>query len=331
MGKGPCVSTLAKTDHYAENDSMSLKRFSLCLMALLILTATGGAALHAQSIRPLVTGIKATADTSSITVSWVLPDNGQQKNVLSYVIYRSQKPFTTGDAVEDALPLATVAATASSYRDAVTTATTWYYCVIAKLADGSLYDIIIPTANATATGAAIPAAEVTGLSTRDLFEERENLSLLPEQDTETALRSTPLPYLHIIKNEKESPEVIPPYVVANADKLGRDARKSPEKTERFIFERDSRDTSTGDDYTLYAIVATYFAKGDYPAAEAGLRTFLQTNHSIDITARSTIYLGQSLYFQGKYKDALTCFLSTEGVYPAISKRWIQLSLDAYEM
>ncbi len=322
------MSTLAKTAHIAENLSMKIRHISLCLVVLFAFTSPK--ILSAQSGRPLVTGIKTQIDTSSITLSWQLPSESQQKNVLSYVIFRSQKPYATGDSITDDIPLATVPVRTQIYKDSVTTATVWYYCVIAKLTDGSLYDVIIPTANATATGAAIPSPEVTGLSSRDLFEERESAVIAAPQDTEIPLRSTPLPYLHIIKNEKESPEVIPPYVVANADKLGRDAKKNPEKTERFIFERDTKDTSNGDDYTLYAILATYFTKGDYGAAEAGLRTFLQTNHGIDITARSTIYLGQTLYFQGKYKDALTCFLSTEGVYPAISKRWIQLCLDAYE-
>ncbi len=288
------------------------------------------ATLSAQSSRPLVTGISASADTNVITLSWNLPSETQKKNVVQFVIFRSSKQFVTGDSIASEIPVATVSASTRIYRDSVTNSTPYYYCVVAKLSDGTLYDVIIPTANATVLGCAVPSKDVTGLTSKDLFEERENASLLPTESAEAPLRSTPLPYLHIITNETESPETIPPYIVANAAKLGRDAKKSPEKTERFIFERDTKDTSSGDDYTLYAILTSYFVKGDYITAEAGFRTFLQTNHGIDVTARSTIYLGESLYFQGKYKDALTCFLSTEGVYPAISKRWIQLCLDAYE-
>ena len=69
----------------------------------------------------------------------------------------------------------------------------------------------------------------------------------------------------------------------------------------------------------------------YELAEQALRDFLSINHSKDATDRGTFYLGETLLYQGKYQQSLSCFLRVQDRFPDLTARWIQAALDGYQL
>ena len=87
--------------------------------------------------------------------------------------------------------------------------------------------------------------------------------------------------------------------------------------------------SGGDDYLLFDILKTTFIKKKYGECSEKLIKFLGQNRSKDVTNRAIFYLGECYYYTGDFSKALGQFLLLEDVYPALSRKWSESTLDLY--
>ncbi|MFP4564116.1 MAG: tetratricopeptide repeat protein, partial [Spirochaetia bacterium] len=66
--------------------------------------------------------------------------------------------------------------------------------------------------------------------------------------------------------------------------------------------------SGGEEYTLKSILNKEFEERRWIETESLLNKFLSVHRSESIERRARYYLGQTLFFQGKYRDALLEFV-----------------------
>ncbi len=275
----------------------------------------------------MVTDITALPSGQNIEITWKLPAADAMKNTDALIIFRSRQAFSSGTQLTSSMQLATLTTDKSSYTDTSCGIYSWYYTITARYTDGTLYDLIIPTVNATVYAAGAAAASETSIP--------ENISMRDEDSAPQTgvIRETPLPYLHLFKDDVLDSESIEAETLEEASRFGLNA-VTKGKVKPYIFADDQDENVTGDEYTLFNIIDTFFSRNEWSSAENELKKFLQTNKSDYITAKAQIYTGQTLFFQEKYRDALSYFMWAQKTYPeldAISRRWIQYSLDYYQL
>lgn len=88
----------------------------------------------------------------------------------------------------------------------------------------------------------------------------------------------------------------------------------PEPPEPVILEIDTVEAFTGEEFTLQSILKGPFREREWEEVEDLMKRFLSINHSDLVEARAHFYLGQALYFQGKYKHSFMEFLLAENKY-----------------
>ena len=282
--------------------------------------------MTAQSSRPMVSDIDAQASGQNIVVTWTLTSQDAFRNTDGLIIYRSRQAFSSGTQLSDDVQLATLAATETSFTDTTCGIHSWYYAVTARYSDGTMYDLIIPTVNATVYAAGIASPQET-------VEIPAMVMGTPAYTSSGTIREMPLPYLHLFQDDEPLSGTIEAESLEEAAKFGLNSIIR-QNVKPYVFTDDEDENSTGDTYTLHNIIDTFFKRNDWASSETELKKFLQTNKSNFITARAQIYTGQALFFQGKYREALSYFMQAEKSYPAldaISKRWIQYSLDYFEL
>jgi len=77
--------------------------------------------------------------------------------------------------------------------------------------------------------------------------------------------------------------------------------------------------STGDPRTDYDQAYNFAINGEYPAAEDGFRSFLETYPDDRLAPNAQYWLGESLLAQKKYRDAADAFLKTYTDHPGSDK------------
>lgn len=281
--------------------------------------------LAMSTTRPVVDMISAKAvSTNKIKITWKLPKDFSAEAVL---IYKNTQPFTSVKNLEGLSPEAQLSGKAVSYTDTVTNYRDYYYAVIARLEDGSVYKVIIPSVNATVKG-----VKVSRPAKKEEPSE-EQLEAAREKTYETGtLRELPLPYLDLIGDIERKPNVLSKKVMDCGIELAQGYSASPkEKLEPYFFDQDLFEPGGGDDYFLFEVLKNYFVKKDYKGSVKALQEFLGVNRTQETTDRAVFYLGQAQYFNGNYRNALTMFLFVEDSYPVLSKKWINSCLDFYEL
>ena len=103
------------------------------------------------------------------------------------------------------------------------------------------------------------------------------------------------------------------------------------KTPIQVFEKDKNPNVSGDDYIIYEAVNSFFKREQWQTASEEFESFLRTNHGENVTARANFYLGQCYLFLGKHQESLNCFLASEKMYPAESKKWIKIVIDDFPL
>lgn len=281
-----------------------------------------GFSLFADSTnRPIIRDIKAEIVSSNkVKVSWTISKN---LNASSLVVYKSTEPIATKSQLYSLRPLGEVPPRAIAFTDTLTTYHDYYYAVIAKNSDGSLYDVVLPSINATANGIKAPRQE-------------KKTEIIPEDPEKLypagTMREVPLPYLDMIDDLYKKPNKLDDIVLKRGKELSK-GHKAPPKTplNPYFFEEDMIRAPAGDEYYLFEILKTTFVKKDYKNAAAQLKTFLSVNRSEKVTDRAVFYLGQCQYYMQNYKQAVNLFLYTEDSHPALSKKWIESCLDLYKL
>lgn len=298
---------------------------------MIVLTFLSVHIAFSQNTRLMVSDIKAQATADGeITVTWQLPTlpENLEPDSLSVQLYRTQEQKAGSKALEGLSPIATLPFNTVSYIDYPGTKGTYYYTAILVQTDREL-DLVIPGTNSTVEGLQIqPDSSLTQEIQRETIQEGPNKS--------TGLRNTPLPYLRLLLRQTPSKEI-----PVNPERSQKDSPDKATETgaampkvslpPQHIFRQEQEVESVGEDFILQEIVNNQLKTENYQLAEQSLRDFLSIKRSKDATDRGTFYLGEALLYQGKYRQALSCFLTVQDRFPNLTTRWIQAALNGYQL
>ncbi len=295
--------------------------------------------------RPVVDMISATAvSTNKIKITWKIPKTfystsatsaasstakssavTENSTVDSILVYKSTLPISA-QTLEKAVLIARLPPKSCQYIDTVTSFREYYYAVLAKLNDGSVYKIILPSINTTVKGVKVEKpAQIEEKSQEQIEAET------PKIYNEGIIREFPLPYIDLVENFEKKPNNLKPEVIEAGKKLAEGEKLKKEKLLPYYFDEDLVSPSGGDDYYLFEILKNYFVKKNYKESTSALQKFLSVNRSEQTTNRAAFYLAESQYFLGNYRSALTMFLFVENDYPLLCKKWINSTLDFYQI
>ena len=287
--------------------------------------------VFAQDVRLMVSNIHAEpVNSQQIFVSWQLPNIPEDMDTteLSLLLYRSHQQKVGNTTLEDLKPVATLPYNTTSYTDTPNKDISFYYTVIIATEESHQQNLIIPAKNTTAVAVQV-------LSRPHRAQEHTPETVQDRPNSATGLRNTPLPYLKLSMQSTEIPinperkHDKPTFVLEESEKQ----RKSPvpQLPDPYIFRQEQETENVGEDFILQEIIHNQFVNKEYEGAEQALQDFLSINHSKDAIDRGTFYLGETLLFQGKYRQALSCFLQVQDRFPDLTSRWIQAALDGYQL
>ena len=230
------------------------RRISLFLMfCVTLFSAVAQTEDAPQMVRPIVKNISVShiAD-AQVRVSWKLPQGFSASAIL---IFKDTQPFVTKNQITTMSPIAQVKPDSTYYVDRLMNYKEYYYAVIARRADGSLYDVVLPSINATASGIR---------ARREAVKQEEDKELEQEKlYADGQLRELPLPYLEMLE-EQHKPNPLRKEVLAAGEKLaGAHVKKHLAILPPYIFEEDMIAPAGGDDYFLFEILKEYFIRKDY--------------------------------------------------------------------
>lgn len=275
--------------------------------------------------RPIAMNISAIAKgVERIRLAWEFDSIA---DISSLLVFRSKKTISTSQDLLLLKPIATLDKDANIYDDVFENGEgkkeEFYYAVIAQLKDGSTYNVVLPSINATVN----PVCLLEPKQTKTLIEKEEKAQRLY---MEGELREQPLPYMQkTLPNKELEDSKTAAENVKNMFPLS--AAKEKKKLSPFIFRDDTKEVKTGDDYLLQAILKRTFFKSDYKKASEELTQFLGVNREKGAADRSYFYLGECYYFSGDYEKALSYFLHTQSIYPELTRKWATYTLNEYQI
>ena len=263
-----------------------------------------------------ITDISTTVEEDSIIVTF---EASKEKRDL--IVYRSTSPIRSSSDLAFAQSLRSIQSSNSSFQDFPVPGITYYYAVI----DSGFIKVgdieFIPGENTTIVPATLPLGTRVGLP------------------VSTVNRSLPLP-LHLLTSSIEDGSNLPlsDYIrVPVYRELGPTASKavgglltgiataSPEAPGPTVLPEDrGRVVSGGEEYTLKSILNGEFAERRWIETESLLKKFLSVHRSESIERRGRYYLGQTLFFQGKYRDALLEFVLIRDELYAHVEPWLDV-------
>jgi len=229
----------------------------------------------------------------------------------SAVLYRSAMPVTKA---EDLLNAVVVRANVRSpFTDMPASQTAWYYTVIyeEEISSGNIN--IKPGINATAS-AVFAYGEETAYS---------------------FMRPVPLPILTLNSYGSGGflPDTSRPLPLSN-DSLNIAGSVRPLQKEPLVLKKprvfaiDLEAPAGGEESALVEIIKEYFEKFDWEGALVNLQYYLSAPRSKNVSVRANFYLAQTLYFTGKYREALMGFLSFKPVNSVEADSWVDAVLTA---
>lgn len=292
-----------------------LKIFVFLLFSSLIF-ADSKNAVHS---RPIVQNICAVAASSSkINVTWTLPQNPEPK-ITKILVYRSKIPVTSFDQIKNETPAATLLADTTGWTDNLTDYSDYFYAVIAYTDEP--YDLILVSINSTVAGVHINYAQ----------NQNDETVLEEEKKYEDGIsRELPLPFLDLSEGKESGQNYFSETTLQKVRELGVSGKKNIKKLDAYYFEEDLISPDSGDDYLLFDILKNHFIQKKYDTAASQLERLISANIADSTKNRAYFYLGESYYLSGKYKDAIKYFVQVEDVYPSLSKKWLDSSLDLIE-
>ncbi len=253
----------------------------------------------------------AIVKEKAVVISWKA--SMQNKNL---IIYRSTQPFSNFSSLSKAIPIAAIQDRGSAYPDYPIAGIPFYYAIAEEhqLASGQIS-----------------------------FVDGKNTILLPVEiiemeDSSVELNKTekrrpiPLPYLNPDKEYQKKVLYFSSQTegIINALTAGkedyRELSNTAIKRKIYIFPDDRRRPKGGETMELQRILRESCATRKWKLCERELKDFLKIRRTSRVTARSKFYLGEVLFFQGKYDEALLQFLIAGDMYPKQAKEWAQYSL-----
>lgn len=274
---------------------------------------------NAVNSRPIVQNIRAVAASSSkINVTWTLPQNPEPK-ITKILVYRSKIPVTSFDQIRNETPAATLLADTTGWTDNLTDYSDYFYAVIAYTDEP--YDLILVSINSTVAGVHINYAQ----------NQNDETVVEEEKKYEDGIsRELPLPFLDLSEGKESGQNYFSETTLQKVRELGVSGKKNIKKLDAYYFEEDLISPDSGDDYLLFDILKNHFIQKKYDTAASQLERLISANIADSTKNRAYFYLGESYYLSGKYKDAIKYFVQVEDVYPSLSKKWLDSSLDLIE-
>lgn len=269
--------------------------------------------------RPLVHDIQARAGNGKkIRISWQLPEKPEPA-LCNLFLYRTTEQITSYKQLEGLEPVVSLSSDKAAYTDQVEDLRDYYYTVISETESGP-YDVVLLSFNSTVTGVHLTAKKTAA----EPVEKADYETVYPDG----TLRKTPLPYLDIIEGVGSEPLVTDKTAskVSSLTGSGKKSSKTAGLTP-YIFEEDLVSPDGGDAYLLFEILKTSFVTKKYKESIDKLNQLIGTNISTETRNRAYFYLGESQYFSQNYEEAVRSFVKIQGVYPTLSQKWLEASLD----
>ncbi len=283
----------------------------ICSLFLIVTTAL----LFAE--RPLVRDIQARAGKGTkVKISWKLPENPEPE-ISFLIIYRTNEQISSYKQLAHVEPLVTLSPDTENYTDTLSDLKDYYYTIISMT--DQPYDLVLLSFNSTVTG-----VHLTAKQTGDIDEPKQEYETVYPDGT---LRKTPLPYLDMVEGINSVP-LISDSVAEAAEALTiTKIANSKEKLTPYLFEEDLVSPDGGDAYLLFEILKSSFVTKKYKETIDKLNQLIGTNISNETRNRACFYLGEAHYFCQNYEEAVRNFIKVQLVYPTLSKKWIEASLD----
>ncbi len=269
--------------------------------------------------RPIVQNIRAVAAASSkINVTWTLPQNPDPK-ITKILVYRSKIPVTSFDQIKNETPTASLLADTTGWTDNLTDYSDYFYAVIAYTTEP--YDLILASINST----------ISGVHINYVQNQKDETVVEEEKKYEDGVsRELPLPFLDFSESKRTEQNYFSETTLQKVRELGISSKKNVKKLGAYYFEEDLISPDSGDDYLLFDILKNHFVQKKYDIATSQLERLISANIADSTKNRAYFYLGESYYLSGKYKDAIKYFVQVEDIFPSLSKKWMDSSLDLIE-
>lgn len=264
--------------------------------------------------KPIVKNIQTiSGKNQNIILLWTNPQDTEEE-ISHFLIFRSNQLISDYKQIESLQPIAKLPATSTGYTDTVPDFSEYFYAVIAYTTKP--YDLIIPSVNST----------TKSVSLQNNFNKKIQKAKKAEKTyPDGTSRDTPLPYLNIL--EEKQTNLISSETLKEIKPLQKSVKKQSQDLQPYFFEEDLVSPDGGDDFLLFQILKTTFAPKKYEQAITELNIFLGTNISSSTSNRALFYLGQSQYMLGQFEDAVRSFVKLQSIYPDLTQKWIDASLD----
>lgn len=285
----------------------------ICPLFLILATAF----LFAE--RPLVRDIQARAASGKkIRITWQLPKTPEPA-LYNLFIYRTTEQISLFSQLEELEPIAKLSPDSTGYTDQVEDLRDYFYTVISETETG-FYDLVLLSFNSTVTGVHLTARK----SNSQAITKKDSETLYPDG----TLRKTPLPYLDIIDGMDAEPLVSDKTASQVKTLTGGNTKASTNSNlTPYIFEEDLVSPDGGDAYLLFEILKTSFVTRKYKESIDKLNQLIGTNISEGTRNRACFYLGEALFFNHDYEEAVRSFVKVQAAFPTLSKKWLEASLD----
>lgn len=271
--------------------------------------------VHAQN-KLIVQNIEAQVGNGPyINVYWTLPAD-EKSQITKIQLYRALKPITNYSQLEKINPIAELSPETTGYTDKITDFNDYYYAVI--LYTDKPYDLILVSMNSTINGVHLNAYEPEKLGNENIIVEKKY--------NKGEKRETPLPYIDYIDGENQN-NVISDYTVKSTAQFSSENQNKTKNMNPYFFEEDLISPDGGDDFILFEILKTTFVQEKYEEAITELNKLTNLNIDRNVQNRTYFYMAEAQFFIGKYDEAVKNFIIVADVFPQLTKKWINLSLD----
>lgn len=276
--------------------------------------------------RPIIENLEANStELYKIKLTWTLPSMPSPKIEKLY-IYRDSKQITSYSQISNLNPIATLDKNSTFYIDNVQNTNEYFYSIIAETNDGP-YKIIIPSINSTLNGI-MPLFKNTSNTSNRNIQHKETFSI-----NQNSKRVFPLPQINFDKNNdsKNNKITLGKKAIDAGNELGKGYNKKNYISKIHVFEEDLICPEGGDEYFLFRILKESFVKNNFATSVENLTDFLSVYRNKETTSRAIFYLAESYYFSGNYEKAIYHFLAVKDIYPELTKKWLDSSLDLYKL
>lgn len=276
--------------------------------------------------RPIIENLEAnTTELYKIKLTWTLPSMPSPKIEKLY-IYRDSKQITSYSQISNLNPIATLDKNSTFYIDNVQNTNEYFYSIIAETNDGP-YKIIIPSINSTLNGI-MPLFKNTSNNSNQNIQHKETFTI-----NQNSKRVFPLPQINFDKNNdsKNNKITLGKKAIDAGNELGKGYNKKNYISKIHVFEEDLICPEGGDEYFLFRILKESFVKNNFATSVENLTDFLSVYRNKETTSRAIFYLAESYYFSGNYEKAIYHFLAVKDIYPELTKKWLDSSLDLYKL